>query len=194
MYRTAAHKLLSLGIPIDAGEPAPGVIRPLLEGDQFEFLPEVILFNGRPIDAEVIFTESMGKAASLVAEFLEVRLILQAEQRRLARLHPNTVAEGRDMGTVVFPTAEYKFFFTAAAKVQAQRYALKKQLPCEPESPEFMALVHEFEERNLRDTSRRHHPLRQPEDARVIATDNLSREAVLDQLYEVLDPCLRPTA
>ena len=104
------------------------------------------------------------------------------------------VAEGRDQGSYVFTEATCKFYLSAATTVQARRYALKKNLQSDEASPEFAALVLEFAERNHRDETRKHHPLRIPERAVVVPTDDLTPDEVFARLTEVVDPCLSRTA
>jgi len=196
MYRTVAHKLTSHGVPLRANgdEPPRDLLLSLIAEDVFELEGDRVILNGEVVDHDAIFTESIGKVASIVGEYLEVRLKLQSEQRRIAARHERVVAEGRDQGSYVFPHADFKFYLTASTTVQARRYALKKGLQSDEGSPEFAALVYGFAERNRRDESRRHHPLQVPAGAVVVATDDLTPEQVFARLTEVVDPCLSRTA
>lgn len=196
MYRTVAHKLAMLGVPLltDGSEPDRDLLLKHIGDDVFELDGDRVVLNGALVDRDAIFTEAAGKAASIVGEYLEVRLKLQAEQRRIAALHEHVIAEGRDQGSYVFPEARCKFYLSAATTVQARRYALKKTLQADEGTPEFAALVLEFAERNQRDESRKHHPLKIPTGAVVVPTDDLTPDEVLARLTEVVDPCLSRTA
>ena len=195
MYRTVAHKLVAHGVPVvtDGREPPRDLLLKLIGDDVFELDGDCVILNGELVDHDAIFTEAAGKAASIVGEYLEVRLKLQAEQRRIAALHDRVIAEGRDQGSYVFPEATCKFYLSAAVTVQARRYALKKQLQSDEGSPEFAALVLEFVQRNARDESRKHHPLKVPAGAVVVATDDLTPDDVLARLTEAVEPCLSRT-
>ena len=94
-----------------------------LDGIHFDLLgagqKSVLLCNTKPLGSE-IRTESVGRSASDLAKCPEVRSFLTKEQQRLGALN-SLVAEGRDMGTVVFPQAKHKFFLTASVQTRAER-------------------------------------------------------------------------
>jgi cytidylate kinase len=115
--------------------------------------------------SRAIRTEEGGRGASTVAAIPEVRLALLQRQREF-RLAPGLVADGRDMGTVVFPDAPLKFFLTASARERAlRRY---KQLIAKGESVSLPRLLEDIEERDARDSSREVSPLVPAEDAIII--------------------------
>jgi cytidylate kinase len=125
---------------------------------------EVVRLDGADVTAE-LRTEATGSAASRLAALPEVRAALLAWQRRFRR-PPGLVADGRDMGTVVFPDAGLKIFLTARPEVRAARRY--KQLKDKGIEVPIEAVVEEVRARDLRDSSREVAPLLPAEDALVI--------------------------
>jgi cytidylate kinase len=115
--------------------------------------------------SRAIRTEEGGRGASTVAAIPAVREALLQRQREF-RQAPGLVADGRDMGTVVFPDAPLKFFLTASAEERARRRY--KQLIAKGESVSLPRLLEDIEERDARDSSREVSPLLPAEDAIVI--------------------------
>ena len=116
-------------------------------------------------------TERCGNAASKIAAYPEVRAALLDFQRGFGGEAP-LIADGRDMGTVVFPDAPLKLFLTASAEIRAERRY--KQLLAQGESVNLRAIYAEIAERDARDRSRSVAPLIPASDAVVIDTGNLS--------------------
>ncbi|WOJ94870.1 (d)CMP kinase [Congregibacter variabilis] len=135
-----------------------------------------VLLDGEDISA-AIRTESCGAAASKVAAMGEVRAALLERQRQMA-IAPGLVADGRDMGTVVFPAAPLKIFLTASAEARAERRYL--QLMEKGESVTLARLLETIEERDSRDRNRVESPLVPADDALVIDSTGISASAVLD--------------
>ena len=129
-----------------------------------------------------IRTEDGGRDASKVAVLPAVREALLQRQRELAVL-PGLVADGRDMGTVVFPTSPLKIFLTATAKVRAERRF--HQLQGQGQSVSLARLLSDIEERDRRDKSRSVSPLVPAEDAVVVDSSELSPDAVLDTVLQL---------
>jgi cytidylate kinase len=129
-----------------------------------------------------IRTEEAGNDASKVAALPEVRSALLERQRRFA-VAPGLVADGRDMGTVVFPFAPVKIFLTAGAAERAARR--HKQLKEKGVAANLAALSLEIAERDLRDTTRATSPLVASTDAVLLDTTGLSVEAVIDRVLEI---------
>jgi cytidylate kinase len=130
-----------------------------------------------------IRTEQAGNAASIVAAFPEVREALLQRQRDFAS-PPGLIADGRDMGTTVFPAAPVKIFLTASAEIRAQRRY--KQLKEKGLDANLRDLVSEIAERDERDRNRSSSPLRPAEDAVEIDTTCLG----IDEVYQrVVDLC-----
>ena len=123
-----------------------------------------------------IRTEAGGRRASEVAVHVEVREALLHRQRELARL-PGLIADGRDMGTVVFPDASLKIFLTASAEARAERRLL--QLQGMGESVRLARLLADIGQRDARDESRAASPLVAAEDAIVVDSTSLTADAVM---------------
>jgi CMP/dCMP kinase len=129
-----------------------------------------------------IRTEEAGNDASKVAAIPQVRAALLERQRRFAA-PPGLVADGRDMGTVVFPGAEVKIFLTASAAERAlRRY---KQLKEKGVAANLAALSLEIAERDLRDSTRTASPLVASADAVLLDTTGMSVDTVVERVLEV---------
>lgn len=130
-----------------------------------------------------IRTEEGGRGASTVAAIPSVREALLARQRELQQ-SPGLVADGRDMGTVVFPAAPLKIFLTASALERAERRY--KQLIAKGENVSLPRLLADIEERDERDSSRDVSPLMPAEDAIVIDSTTTSIEDVFAQVMQAV--------
>jgi len=136
------------------------------------------------IDAtDAIRTETAGAAASAIAALPEVRKALVDKQLAFRQL-PGLVADGRDMGTVIFPGAGFKVFLTASAAERAERRY--KQLKSKGLDVTLASLLHEIELRDARDASRTVAPLRPAADAVVIDTTGQPIPTVVDRVLAVV--------
>lgn len=124
--------------------------------------------------------EEVGMSASKVAAYPPVRAALLERQRAFARA-PGLVADGRDMGTVVFPAADVKIFLTASAEERAQRRFL--QLQEAGETADMAAILEDIRARDERDSQRAAAPLVAAPDALILDSTNLSIEQVLDLIH-----------
>jgi cytidylate kinase len=129
-----------------------------------------------------IRTEEVGAGASRVAAWPAVRAALTDRQRAFAQV-PGLVADGRDMGTVIFPGARLKVFLTASAEERAQRR--HKQLIGKGSAASLAALSREIAERDLRDSTRQVAPLKPAPDAHVLDSTGLSIEAVVERVLSL---------
>ena len=152
-----------------------------------------IRFDGRDdanhltVDGEDVTDEirrpEISEGASQVSAFSEVRAGLLALQRRIGA-NRRVVAEGRDMGTVVFPDAHAKFFLTAPIEVRAQRRTLELAASGRPQ--DFDVVLAEMRLRDQRDSTRAVAPLRRAEDAIEIDTGGLRPEEVVSRMATVV--------
>ena len=142
----------------------------------------VILLDGNAI-TDRIRSEDVGVYASRIAALPLVRAALVKRQRAF-RKPPGLVADGRDMGTVIFPDAILKIFLTASAQARAQRRY--KQLKEKGESVNLSRLFRDIEKRDERDSSRAISPLKPAEDAHLIDSTELSIEEVMLEIYDLL--------
>ena len=131
----------------------------------------------------VIRTEEVGSAASQVAAIPAVRDALLERQRRF-QTEPGLVADGRDMGTIVFPQAVIKIFLTASAEIRAERRL--NQLKQQGISANLRGLIRDIEIRDARDTNRKDAPLIPATDAIIIDTGKLSIDDVVNNVLSVV--------
>ncbi len=138
----------------------------------------VIILEGEDVTDE-IRTEEMGRAASIVAALPAVRSAL-LERQYAFREAPGLVADGRDMGTVVFPDACLKIFLTASAEARAERRY--KQLLEKGFSASLPALIEDIRARDNRDINRPIAPLKAADDAIVLDSTQLGIDAVMERV------------
>ena len=149
---------------------------------------EIVLLGGQEV-TRAIRTESAGNDASKVAALPAVRRALLERQRRFAA-PPGLVADGRDMGTVVFPDARVKIFLTASALERAERRY--KQLKEKGVAATLAALSTEIAERDRRDMERTASPLIASEDAVLLDSTGMSIDAVVERVLSIVRERLRP--
>ena len=142
---------------------------------------ELVWLGGREVSG-AIRTEQAGNDASRVAALPAVRAALLDRQRRFA-VPPGLVADGRDMGTVVFPAARVKIFLTASAAERAARR--HKQLKEKGVAATLAALSREIAERDRRDSTRAVSPLVASEDAVLLDSTGMSVAAVIGRVIEI---------
>ncbi len=142
---------------------------------------ELIRLGPRDVTRE-LRSEAAGSAASVVAQHPPVRAALIGRQRAFAR-PPGLVADGRDMGTVIFPDASLKLFLTADAGERARRR--HKQLKDKGIDASLAALFSEIAERDKRDTTRAVAPLRASEDAVVLDSTRLTIDEVVNEVLRL---------
>lgn len=139
-----------------------------------------ILLEGEDV-TDQIRTEAAGRLASQVAALPAVRQALLARQQAFAE-RPGLVADGRDMGTVVFPHAELKVFLTASAQARAERRY--RQLLDKGFDANLRDLVEDLEARDARDMNRSVAPLRPADDAIILDSTDLGIDAVVHAVLE----------
>ena len=128
-----------------------------------------------------IRSEEIGMGASAVAALPAVRSALLQRQRDFLT-EQGLVADGRDMGSVVFPQAQLKIFLTAAAQVRACRRAKQLGLPCE--GLEYQRIVADIQARDLADSRRTSAPLRQEPDAKLLDTSDLGIDETVKKVLD----------
>lgn len=139
--------------------------------------------NGKMV-TEQLRTEETGEMASKIAPIQEVRSALLQMQRR-SRKAPGLVADGRDMGTEVFPDAQTKVFLTASAEVRAQRRF--KQLKQKGFDVNLARLLKSIQDRDVRDSSRTASPLKPADDAIVLDTSDLTVDEVVLRIVSLVN-------
>ncbi|MFK7893111.1 MAG: (d)CMP kinase [Granulosicoccus sp.] len=182
VYRAAALQVLKLEADLSceasvlkAVEAMAASFRPHASGVQ-------VLLDGIDVTSR-LRSERTAEAASRVAVMPAVRASLLDEQRSFLQ-PPGLVADGRDMGTVVFPDALLKVYLSASAEVRAQRRA--KQLKDKGIEFTMESLLQEIVSRDERDSSREHAPLVVAKDALIIDSSELCISAVVDRIVAAL--------
>lgn len=187
LYRVLAVAAAREGIADDDEAALGPLARKLLvqfepSGDPQE--PLDVLLDGEKI-TRAIRSNEIAEVASKISPLVEVRAGLKDLQRSFRRI-PGLVADGRDMGTVVFPHAELKIYLTASAEVRAERRY--KQLKHKDIDVSLHALLESIRERDERDMQRAVAPLKPADDALTLDSTEISIEAVvawaLDQAKE----------
>jgi cytidylate kinase len=172
IYRILGLHLIENNIPIDNED----LIKKSIEKANIQFSRHKISLNNRDVTDE-IRTESIAKIASLIAANKTVREGILDLQRSFLK-KPGLVAEGRDMGTVVFPEAKNKFFLTASVQERADRRY--KQLISKGFDVSMADLKVEIQERDFRDINRSISPLVPAANAVIIDTTKLSPSQVVE--------------
>lgn len=176
LYRVTALAAVRAGLALDAS--AELSIANLARGLALRFEGDQVLLDGQDI-TEAIRTEEAGMDASRVSALPAVREALVALQHSFCRL-PGLVADGRDMGTVIFPQAPLKVYLTASAACRAQRR--HKQLISKGQSARIEDLLADLEARDARDMSRSVAPLRPAENALLLDNSEMTIEQAVTQV------------
>jgi cytidylate kinase len=176
LYRLVALAALKAGVDLDDGQK----LAPLAAALDVRFVGGEILLSGQIVTHD-IRSEACGMGASRVATLPAVRRALLARQQAF-RQSPGLVAEGRDMGTVVFPDAMLKVFLTASAEVRAERRY--KQLKEKGIDANMRALLRELHERDQRDSARSVAPLQMAVDARELDSTGLGIDEIVRQVLD----------
>ncbi|MEZ5480182.1 MAG: (d)CMP kinase [Thiolinea sp.] len=174
IYRVAALVVMRQNIPLDD----PDAIVTLLDKLVIEFDGERVFADQEDV-SRAIRNPDCAQATSRIAAIPAVRAAL-LEQQRAFRRPPGLIADGRDMGTVVFPDAPLKIFLTASPEVRAERRF--KQLSEQGISANLATLIEEIAARDQRDSGRVVAPLRPAEDAVYIDSSGFTPEQVLDRI------------
>lgn len=180
LYRLTALAAMNAGADLDDPEAVAVVARHL--DVLFEAGEEDtrILLQEQDVSRE-IRTEAVSMNASRVAAYPPVREALLQRQRDFCQ-EPGLVADGRDMGTTVFPDSGVKIFLTASPEARAERRYL--QLREKGEKVDMDALVADIRERDKRDSERAVSPLKPADDAHLVDSTHLTIEQVLERILE----------
>jgi cytidylate kinase len=183
MYRAVALAVLDEGVEIEDREE---VIK-IAAAAEIELSGEPdslhIFLNGRDVSGR-IRTNRVGQAASIVSTISEVRKILVSRQQELGKRGRGCVLDGRDIGTVVFPNADLKFFLTATAEARARRrFAEDLQRGIGTTYEKTLA---EINLRDERDQTRADSPLAVADDAIVVETSDLDTAQVFAEMLKII--------
>jgi len=176
LYRLTALSAIEAGVALDDAAAIAALARTL----PVRFEGERILLGGRSVQ-DAIRQEAIGNAASKIAALPAVRAALVELQHGFRR-PPGLVADGRDMGTVIFPDATLKVFLTASVQARADRRY--KQLIDKGFPANMLALLQDLKERDARDTERAVAPLKPAEGAYLLDTSELTIEQSVAQVLD----------
>lgn len=188
MYRAVAWKTDQLGLDPKDEAKVLDVARDI----QIEFHPmeegtgQRLMVDGQDLTGK-LKTETIGSRAAIVAANPDVRDILVAKQRDMGK-NGNAVMDGRDIGTVVFPNAEKKFYLDADPVERARRRydEMKEQFP----DLNLDEVVEQVKQRDYEDKNRAASPLKAAEDAIVVDTSGKTIEGVVEELMRAMPPAL----
>jgi CMP/dCMP kinase len=176
----ALYRLIAL-VSLDSGKRGEAELAQAASAMDIVFKGNCIFLGNHDVTAN-IRDEACGLRASEIAGLPAVRAAMLARQRAFRRL-PGLVADGRDMGTVVFPDAQLKVFLTASPEVRAERRY--KQLIEKGMNANLRALSRDLQERDARDANRAVAPLVPAPDSQVLDSTALSIDAVVDKILEL---------
>lgn len=179
MYRAAALAVLENGGKPENAENAESVVSNInieLSGTPEDYH---VFLNGKDV-SQRIRTPVVSQAASIISAIPAVRRILVERQRELGARGRGCVLDGRDIGTVVFPEADVKFFLTASPESRAARRL--KELKLKHAEANFEETLSEITERDERDANRADSPLRKADDAIEIDSTDLTLEKVIEKM------------
>lgn len=184
MYRAVAWKAQQAGIDPENAEQISEVARNI----SIEFQPgtdrQKVMVDGEDL-TPLLKTEIIGRLAAIVAANKAVREVLVAQQQNMGR-NGNVVMDGRDIGTVVFPDADKKFFMVADQKERAQR----RHEEIRVKSPEvtFEKIYEQLQQRDYEDENRAVSPLVPAKDSILLDTTRMSIDEVVDHMIEIIGP------
>ncbi|HVN27726.1 MAG TPA: (d)CMP kinase [Candidatus Binataceae bacterium] len=181
MYRAVAIAFKDAGLKPDDGD-LEKKIAPILQAMEIDFDGEKVSLNGRDVTSDITRVD-IGDLASSYSTLAPVRARMREMQRAIGEAG-GIVMEGRDIGTVVFPDAEFKFYFEASAEIRAARRLA--QLQASGVNTTNDAVLREIAERDRRDSARTLAPLRRADDAVVIDTSNLTFEEAVSALEQAI--------
>ena len=185
LYRTLAYFMLEQNIELHDFEKNKELIK---ENFNVKFDPGIVgepvkvIFNDMDITKEVRTEEIAKKTSDLAADPI-IREFIKPCQRDFMK-EPGLIADGRDMGTVIFRDAKYKIFLTASLEERAKRR--KVQLKRQGTEVNMRLLLQELEDRDKKDIERKHSPLKPASDSVIIDTSNLKPEGVVEEIKKNL--------
>jgi cytidylate kinase len=182
MYRSVTLEIISRKIDICDEDQIEKIARESCI--QFQWIDNKyhILLNGEDVSDE-IRSSDVASLVSPVSALAGIRKILAERQRQMAQ-DDNIVMEGRDIGTNVFPDADFKFYMDADIRVRAERRI--KDYQAIGQKLSVAEIVRELEKRDKIDSSRSHSPLKKAEDAIIIDTTNLSFEEQVEEIVKIV--------
>jgi cytidylate kinase len=183
IYRVLAYAALKKGIALNAEEELSALASGLNLSFKEVNNAVAVILDGEDVSS-FIRTEETGGAASKIAVLPKVRAALLQRQRDFA-VNPGLIADGRDMGTVVFPDASAKIFLDASAEERARRRVA--QLESRGVAADYDKILKEIADRDYRDRNRATAPLKPADDALVLDSTTLSIQEVVDTAVKFIE-------
>ena len=171
MYRTLGYKVIKDGLNLEN-------IEEVLKNLDLKIINKKFFLDGEDV-SEKIRSNEVSKIASKVSSIKSVREYMVNLQREISS-NNDVILDGRDIGTVVFPNAEVKIYLTASPEVRANRRYL------EDGSLSYEKILEDILKRDYDDSHREHSPLKVADGAKIIDTDNLSFEEVVEKIIGVI--------
>lgn len=138
----------------------------------------IFYLNGRDV-SKLIRENDIAKMASDISKLKEVREYMVEEQRKLGK-EKSIILDGRDITTVVFPNADYKFYLTASLEQRAKRRYLENN------KVDFEVLLEDMKKRDYQDSTRENSPLKIAKDAIIIDTTNMAEKEVVNKMLDII--------
>lgn len=177
MYRALAYKAYKQNIDINEAN-----IAELLETTNITYYDNKVFLDGENVE-NLIRNEEISIAASKISSLKIVREKMVEIQRKIAK-NKNVVLEGRDIGTIVFPDAEHKFFITASLEERAKRRY--EQLKLNNIKADYTNVINDMLKRDENDSTRKFSPLKPAEDAILIDTTNMDLNEVTKTIAQYI--------
>jgi cytidylate kinase len=180
MYRALAYKAYKSNIEIN--EANEHKIDEMLKSTSVDYYNNNIYLDNNDVES-LIRDENISIGASKISALKNVRIKMVELQRKIAE-NKNVVLDGRDIGTKVFPNADYKFFITASEEIRATRRY--NQLTASGFESEFNDVLSDLKQRDINDTTRTISPLKKAEDAFLIDTTYMSLDEVVKTIADII--------
>lgn len=177
MYRALAYKAYKDKVGMKESE-----IAQMLDTTNITYYDNQIFLDGVNVEKE-IRDEVISRLSSQISAFKIVREKMVELQRKIAE-NKNVILDGRDIGTVVFPHADYKFFVTASADERAARRY--KQLKANQVEADYHKILQDIIKRDEDDSTREHSPLKMAEDAILIDTSNMDIDTAVKAIAQYI--------
>lgn len=179
MYRALTLKVLKLKLNPQIKEDVVSI----LESTSIDFKDNNIFLDGRNVEEE-IRNNAISQNVSYIAKIKEVREVMVKSQQNLSKTK-SVIMDGRDIGTVVLPQADYKFFITASVEERSRR-RYNELIKKGEQNISFKEIKKEIENRDKIDSNREVSPLIQAEDAYLIDTTHMSIDEVVEKILTVI--------
>ncbi|EYS90891.1 cytidylate kinase [Bartonella bacilliformis str. Heidi Mejia] len=176
-YRSVAHALLQQGLTYD---------------DETSAIAHAKKLDLNILNPNLLNAHEIGEAASKIATIPAVRKILVAKQRDFIKISPGSVLDGRDIGTVVCPDADIKFYIVANIQTRAKRRY--QEILKRGRQADYQRILADLKQRDERDMTRQQSPLKSAENAHLLDTSELSIEEAFAAACTLIDPLIKARA